>query len=50
MTDSSQNALRKQRLNSFLATAAVVVALFAFGRFVYQNYQAPTYQIFEKES
>ena len=49
MTDSSQNALRKQRLNSFLATAAVVVALFAFGRFVYQNYQAPTYQIFERK-
>jgi conjugal transfer pilus assembly protein TraB len=47
MSDPSQKALKKQKLNFILAATVAGVAVFGLGKYMFDNYQPPSYQLFE---
>jgi conjugal transfer pilus assembly protein TraB len=47
MSDPSGQTLKKQKLNFMLAAAIVGFAVFGLGKYIFANYQTPSYQLFE---
>ena len=47
MSDSSQNALRKQRLNLIIAAVIGGVVVIGVGNYMFSNYKSPSYQLFD---